>query len=457
MEVILSDLDDIKPRKTIFISHANPADNDFAKWLALKLTSLGYTVWFDVLFLGKGKDTWKDIENKIRIDTCKFLVVLSETSNASDGVLKEIAVASKVKKELKDDSFIIPLLIDTKLSFDRINIELNRLNAIDFRSSWFAGLNDLNNALKDYNVPKNENGNAICNEIYNKLFFTGRNTINKDETYNSNWFPVSSLPEYLYFHFIGHTNYDFLKENFHYPYFRYKDYVCTFSEDIGYIFPNLDLFDNNRKIVIPVSQILNRSYDTEFARNFECKNALIRLLNYGFLNMMYNKKLRPYPLSNRKTGFWFEIDQLEKNKNIGVQLVGKRKKYKWHFGISGLIKLVPYPLLIFSSHVFFTEDGKKLVSSKPIQLKLRRKQGANWWNNKWNEKLKSFVKYLSDDIGNIIIPISLKNNIIVSSNSITFLGHLSYTNPKDNVHEEIINASVNNNLDEEYEIEDGII
>ena len=38
-------------RNKIFISHATPDDNDFTKWLSLKLIGLGYEVWCDVLYL----------------------------------------------------------------------------------------------------------------------------------------------------------------------------------------------------------------------------------------------------------------------------------------------------------------------------------------------------------------------------------------------------------------------
>jgi hypothetical protein len=105
-------------RNKIFISHATPSDNDFTKWLSFKLISLGYIVWCDILFLEKGVDFWKTIENEIRTNTCRFLIALSETSNVSEGVLNEIAVANKVKKEMADEGFIIPLLIDDKLSFE---------------------------------------------------------------------------------------------------------------------------------------------------------------------------------------------------------------------------------------------------------------------------------------------------------------------------------------------------
>ena len=117
-------------KKTIFISHASPEDNDFARWLSLQLIGLGYNVWCDVIKLRGGEDWWISIENEIRNNTIKFLVILSSHSNQKDGVLKELAVASKVKKSDGDAKFIIPLHIDNSLSYDDINIELNRLNSI---------------------------------------------------------------------------------------------------------------------------------------------------------------------------------------------------------------------------------------------------------------------------------------------------------------------------------------
>ena len=142
-------------RNKIFISHATPDDNDFTKWLALKLIGLGYEVWCDILFLEKGVDFWSNIEKEIRENTCKFLIVSSSYSNQREGVLKELAVAAKVKKQLKDKTFIIPLAIDEGLSFDDINIEIVRLNAINFKNSWAIGLRDLLEALEKQAVPKN--------------------------------------------------------------------------------------------------------------------------------------------------------------------------------------------------------------------------------------------------------------------------------------------------------------
>src|SRR5471030_2665051 len=126
-------------RNKIFISHATPDDNEFTKWLALKLVTLGYEVWCDILELPKGVDFWKSIEHEIRQNAIKFIIVLSKVSNERQDVLNEIATGLKVKKQLQDDGFVIPLIIDNELAYDDINIEIVRLNAIDFVKSWHSG------------------------------------------------------------------------------------------------------------------------------------------------------------------------------------------------------------------------------------------------------------------------------------------------------------------------------
>jgi len=39
----------------LFVSHANPEDNEFAQWLTLKLASVGYRAWSDVTRLLGGE------------------------------------------------------------------------------------------------------------------------------------------------------------------------------------------------------------------------------------------------------------------------------------------------------------------------------------------------------------------------------------------------------------------
>ena len=60
-------------RHMLFLSHATPEDNAFARWLALQLANEGYPVWCDLTKLLGGEDFWKDIQEAIRKRSSRFL------------------------------------------------------------------------------------------------------------------------------------------------------------------------------------------------------------------------------------------------------------------------------------------------------------------------------------------------------------------------------------------------
>ena len=447
-------------RNKIFISHATPDDNDFTKWLALKLIGLGYEVWCDILFLEKGVDFWSNIEKEIRENTCKFLLVSSSHSNQREGVLKELAVAAKVKKQLSDDKFIIPLAIDEKLSYDDINIDIVRLNAIDFKKSWASGLRDLLEALEKQNVPKNSPDLAKSNQLYQQIFLHDKSVIEKEEIYDSNWFSITSFPDELRFH-----EYDWrLPKNFDvreltFPAIRYKNYLCTFAWEYDFMhqLPKTETYNGDNTIRIPTEDIFSGNYNTDFISNAECNRLIVQLLNKAFEKRMKEKVVQEYSMSNR-IAYWIEKGKLEKDKFNKVQLVGKQKDKNWHFGISAAAKLYPFPVLMVSSHIFFTEDGAKLIETKSVQHSSRRRQGKNWWNDDWKTKLLAFVKYLSDDDNSFYLEVGSEEKVYVSNAPIQFKGNVSYNIPDSNTLEEEIELSDINGLDnfEEEEIAENV-
>ncbi len=99
--------DQEQARDIIFVSHANPEDNDFALWITLRLAAEGYAVWCDLTELLGGEDFWKDIQNVIETRTARFLFVTSDTSTVKDGVLQELTVAKRVAKANNLTDFII--------------------------------------------------------------------------------------------------------------------------------------------------------------------------------------------------------------------------------------------------------------------------------------------------------------------------------------------------------------
>src|ERR1700692_4221438 len=114
------------PRDTVMISHANPEDNEFTLWLALQLAKEGYRVWCDLTKLLGGEVFWDDIEQVIKTRAAKVLYVLSRTSNAKDGPLKELHFAQIVAKRERLKDFVIPLHLDN-LPHGDITIEITRI------------------------------------------------------------------------------------------------------------------------------------------------------------------------------------------------------------------------------------------------------------------------------------------------------------------------------------------
>jgi hypothetical protein len=88
--------------------------------------------------------------------------------------------------------------------------------------------------------------------------------------------------------------------------------------------------------------------------------------------------------------------------------------------------------------------------------KARRKQGAKWWNNDWRTKLIAFVKYISDDDNSFYLEMGSEEKIIISNQSLQFLGKVSYEIPNGkNLEEESELSDLTNIDDFDEEIEGG--
>lgn len=437
-------------RETIFISHAAPADNDFTRWLSLQLIGMGYQVWSDVLKLKGGEDWWPLIENEIREKTIKFVLVLSKKSNTADGVLKELAVAQKVKKKLEDDQFIIPLHIDPELSYDEVNIELNRLNSINFKHSWAAGLQQLLELLEEQNVTKSETNFGKVNELWQTIHLKDKHPAQESEVYFSNWFPLIQLPEILNFHRMKYAipkGFDVRKLPF--PAVPHKNCLVTFAWCYDFIddFPKSETYNPSETVKVRTEEILNGSYGNNFISNSEARRLIIQLLNRGFDRSIAEKNVETYEMSN-KLSFWIKKGVLEKDKIGRIQLVGKQKEKNWHFGISGSVKMFPERSFLINTHIWFTSDGEHLIPEASKQHSARRKQGKNWWNNDWRNKVMAFMKYLEDEDGAIHLILGGEEIAKIATQPIMFESPVTYIDPnKENLPDE--NVSHDDDIEED--------
>jgi len=185
----------------LFISHANPEDNDFTRWLALQLAKDGYGVWCDITKLLGGENFWKDAEDAIRTRTIKFIYVLSRTSNEKEGPRNELQIAKNVvRKDKALHDFIVPLHVDD-LPHGEINVLLTSINAIPFERSWAKGYSQLLEVLEREKVPKNPNFNpSTVLSWWREQFSAERGVKQEPETYLSNSLRVKSTPQSLWLH-----------------------------------------------------------------------------------------------------------------------------------------------------------------------------------------------------------------------------------------------------------------
>ena len=413
--------------KTIFISHATPADDQFTLWLALRLMAIGYDVWCDLLKLSKGGDFWGEIESQLRTKTCKFLLVQSNASNSADGVLKEIAVAQKVKKARKDANFILPLKIDAELSYDDITVDVIRLNSIDFTESWAKGFMDLQKALTDQGCPKAGSGSGLST-IVDRLANANQAPVSKDEIYDSNWFSIINPPKYLNFFPMENAN----AKTLDFPVLTYKHHVVTFWE-----------FDGLPQVLKEQISLAASGYRLKFSDYMTDDNktdfiwpSTYRKLYVGILSKVFDYNMRMvagiklYPKSNH-VSFWYPKGAIEKDRVGRIHLIGKHKQYHWHFAISGSVKLFPEPLLQIRSHVLFSADGINLESSDAVQHRARRAIGKCWWNKEWRTRLLAFVKSLESEAGcnSFALKEGLDAAVQISCTPIQFISKISYAEP----------------------------
>jgi len=67
----------------VFVSHANPEENELALGLSLQLANEGYAVWCDLTKLLGGEKFWEDIQEAISTRTAKFVYILSRPPGTS--------------------------------------------------------------------------------------------------------------------------------------------------------------------------------------------------------------------------------------------------------------------------------------------------------------------------------------------------------------------------------------
>ena len=430
-----------------FISHANPEDNDFSRWLSLQLARHGFPVWCDLTRLLGGEDFWSDIEDVIRHGTSKFLYVLSRDSNHKTGTLQELALALSVARQRALSEFVIPLRIDD-LPFQDINIQLNRLNAIDFSGSWASGLRQLLDKLDRDGVDQDPRFTpSSVSTWWSRCGSPGYSVSVSPEDYVSNWFAIESMPEVLYLHSVPSfvTFRDLTSLPF--PFCQMGSLVVCFAP-VDHV--NRHLSSGVRVLdsweVNPLA-FLEGVDDEVHIKSGEAKRMLVRLLSRGWWQLA-----RSAGLYERKVGkfsdFYAPLDLLQGNRvnvpreaggsgsralvgyrSVGGGDVDKRRRRYWHFAVSVKVALEPFPMYQLIPRIVFSLEGKRAIDNTLGTNRYRKSQGKDWWNAEWRDRTLGLMWWLAGQDSHLLIPLGPEASARISSLPISFQSPVSYQDP----------------------------
>ena len=435
-------------RNLIFISHANPEDNTFARWLSLKLASEGYRVWCDLTRLLGGEDFWADIEVALRDHAIKLVYVLSRDSNRKPGTLQELQVGQTVARAENLKDFVIPLRLDD-LPFSDINIQLARLNAIDLREGWSQGLRSLLEKLELDGVEKDSRfsprGVASWWEMQGA---THSNIEDEVDEYISNWLPIQQMPDSVYIHFVPRRrSWSGRRETLPYPAYQRADSLVSFAanEDLNENTPTqASIYDSSR---IPLGDFVDGIDDPVIVERQEAQNIVVNLLRQAWENLVDSRGMSTHGMANRSIAAFLEEGFVQGNRvsvprGLGGSnrraLVGyrtlpsvdekeERRRY-WHFAVQSWPTLRPFAAYKLTPRLLFSDDGRTILSGNRVHA-MRRRESRNWWNPEWRDRTLGLVNWLAN--GEQWIEVELGSDVVpkVAARPILFASPVTYLEP----------------------------
>ena len=433
-------------RDVVFLSHANPEDNQFTKWLATKVSQQGYAVFCDLMHFKGGEDFWRDAESAIRRRTAKFVYVLSRTSNIKQGPLNELRVAANVARDHNLNDFIIPIGIDDLPARDA-NIEIARLNIISAEQNWAAAMRMLLEKLTKDAVPRTSGHNIEASiPQWRDSIELSSELIDAPDLYMSNWFPIVKTPSKLFVHRISGFG-DLRKAANQLPWAAkvVKWNICSFADATGISTHLPSGFNVTNSTEISESEFgSNTMYvQNSYVNTRQLKAELYRLAFEQYCSL---QGLGTYRMANRARCLYFPrgllngdkvhfsyLEGRSKWKNLAgyrsrMHSDGKRFRRYWHFGVQARPLFEPMPVFALTPHVVFSSDGKQVWTSTKKLHQARRSQCKDWWNNDWRDRLIGTMAWLAvDDL--VSIAVSPASSLGVSAIPVRFDSPVSFNDP----------------------------
>lgn len=440
----------MKARNKIFISHtAKEADNFFASWLNAKLKIAGYDSWCELDRFKGGEECWQEIEPVIRKETSVAVIVIStayveKLLKGKSGIRKELNLIEKTKEIPVGN--IVPVIIDD-ISINDLPIELNAYWTLDASKNWALALGGLLEKFTKINLKKAQESQDVVSSWFSSAYEQKHKVYGKEETLFTNWWEINTLPKsiYMYEYHNEAQAINVIRNTERFPVIRHGKWLGCFHNQIEPIVFS-DIEDTEvypqRVITISIQDILSDTFkNIDYPTLDDSKYLLIRLLNKALHNHFSCLDLSYHEMSNGKLCYFFQKDQLEKDKvkflypNGGDRtknLVGKYYGHHWHFGISSRAILEPFPSFSLKMHILFSDDGKRIWSDKSKSHTARRRKGKTWFNDEWRDQLLAFINAVAELGGNTVtIPMNHEHSIKMPRMTLTLDADFGYDDPTD--------------------------
>jgi len=418
-------------RDIIFISHANPQDNDFTFWLGSRLNAAGYETWSDITRLKGGEYFWQDIQKVIQEKAARVIVVMTKDAVIKAGVLDEIQTAINTERKLDQETFVIPVVYKPFDFKQDSPVQISRKNAINFRSNWADGLAMLLESFEKDAIPKSEKSDQVM-AAWRDIFSESSQIVSTEpEILQSNWFEIKSFPKALNFFGIegpiSHPKVKELANAVQWPSYQYLRLIagfCSYSDVQESLKPmNINI---TREYEVSITEFIDGSAkESPSSSGQDARNMVSNMVTQAWNSFMEIKGLKPYQISNFSTVWWFPNNFNAKNKvsfskidkqRTWCQLVGKALSYRWHLGLRAKPVINNYrSRLVIVPHVIFTNNEDKPIGSKQSMHRMRRSNCKSWYNKVWRDRLTGAISWLSDGKDRIMLPCGTDVFIEVSS------------------------------------------
>jgi hypothetical protein len=411
-------------KRAIFISHANPEDNEFVRWLGSKLVLAGYQVWSDVSNLVGGETFWDTIEQAIRVDTCKVLAVLSTVAQTKNGFLDEINLAISVERAAGRDDFVLPIRLDS-LSFDQVRANLARKNIVDFSKNWASGLTQLFMVLERDRVPKvKEGADHLLGQWMKMSAPMDHALVRSPEILSSNWLAIESLPEEI--EFLPTLGGNLEREPRTRTGFEIGESFVTFRKEPQAI-P-----EGAKSAVVRTADMLASGVTapTNLSPR-DASNVITNLVRQAWDQYVQRKGLLKYELSAGNAAWYLPTGLIDNDCAFFFDGQGKkRRKYLvgrsdkrgvfWHFALEARPMLARRNRFSLISHVVFTHDGGAELVSADRMHSLRRQFCKNWWNDRWRDLTIAYASWIFDGRASIGIPDAVDGPVRIVGRPMSF-------------------------------------